>query len=255
MKRILFILCLFFGMSGLAQQPENQFLQVDSLLYEQNFQQKYECDGRISFGFKASYNHSNLLGSERNYIFADNQTKWLSGFQAGIQVNTHCHQNFWLKHQLQLSMRGATVNLIDSVHGIYSSKLRTTYLDLLPISPTIHYHGFQVFAGPYLSLLADASIVRKQDGQDLIDKSIFGTSNNNESERKYLQKFDFGFLIGIEYQFPIGLSIGANYMRGFTDIFQFANSFTFGNSKTDKIRIHNHSIGISLGYQIQRKPK
>ncbi|MFN3918629.1 MAG: PorT family protein, partial [Flavobacteriales bacterium] len=90
-------------------------------------------------------------------------------------------------------------------------------------------------------------------GNFYIDKSIFGDAGNDESEKKYLQKFDFGLNAGIEYQFPFGLLIGAKYTHGFTDLFQYANSYTLGDIKTDNIKIYNRSVMFSIGYVFSRK--
>jgi hypothetical protein len=221
----------------------------DTVDNEKQFKKKYSSVGRITFGLKAGYNHNNIYGSELNYMFANNQTQWLSGFHVGAQVNTQCNKYFWLKHELLFSTRGASVTLTDSINGNYTSKLKTYYLDLFPASTTFHVKGFQLYAGPYVSLLTSATIQRKDEkGNPVNDKTIYGDGSNNESERKYLQKFDFGIHAGIEYQFPFGLLIGAKYMNGFIDIFQYANSYTFQDTKTDRIKIYNQSVMISLGY-------
>ena len=210
--------------------------------------------GKVTFGLKAGYNISNLYGSEIDYIFADKQIDWVSGFHAGIVVNTQVNKYFWLKHELFFNQRGAGVMLNDSINGIYSSKMRTYYLDLYPISPTFHFKGFQLYAGPYFSALTVATIQRKDElGNFYTDKSIFGDASNDESEKKYLQKFDFGINAGIEYQFPFGLLIGVKYTHGFTDVFQYANSYTLQDTKIDNIKIYNRSVLLSIGYVFSRK--
>lgn len=212
--------------------------------------------GKVTFGVKAGYTQSNLYGSEIDYIFADNKTTSLPSFQLGIVVNSQVGKYFWLKHELLLNQRGAGVSLTDSVNGDYTSKLKMLYVDLFPISPTFHFKGFQIYAGPYVSLLADASIKRKDEsGNYFNDTSIFGDAGNNESKSKYLQKFDFGLNAGIEYQFPFGLLIGAKYTLGFTDIFQYSNSYTLGDSKVDDIKIYNRALMFSLGYSFIGKSK
>jgi hypothetical protein len=130
------------------------------------------------------------------------------------------------------------------------------YLDLFPFSPTFHIKGFQLYAGPYVSLLANAIILRKdENGNEYNDHSIFGTPNNFEDEQKYLQKFDFGVHAGIEYQFRFDLHLGAKYMHGFTDIFQYANSYTLEDTKTDAIKIFNQGFLFSIGYSFIRSGK
>lgn len=87
---------------------------------------------------------------------------------------------------------------------------------------------------------------------DFVD---IGEGGNDESKQKYLQKFDFGFNVGIEYQFSFGLLVGLKYTHGLTDIFQYANSYTFDDPKTGNIKIFNRSFLFSLGYKLTGKGK
>jgi hypothetical protein len=224
----------------------------------ENFRNQLFKSGSVTFGLKAGYTQGNFYGNEIDYIFAEGTTKWISGFHAGMLVNSKVSKYFWLKRELIFSQRGAVVTLFDSVNGNYSSKLKTYYLDLYPLNPTFHYKGFQLYGGPYISLLTHANIQRKNENGVLFnDKSIFGDAANSEAddENKYLQKFDFGMNFGIEYQFPSGLLIGAKYNHGFTDIFQYANSFTNGDTKTDNIKIYNRAFWVSVGYSFCKKKK
>jgi hypothetical protein len=205
--------------------------------------------GKVTFGLKGGFTYGNLYGSETDYIFADSKTTYLPSFHAGIVVNSQVGKYFWLKHELLVNQRGAGVILNDSINGKFNSQIKMLYLDLFPISPTFHIKGFQIFTGPYVSLLTNATIKRKdQNGNEYSDRSIFGDPKNFEEENKYLQKFDFGIHAGLEYQFPFGLFIGAKYMHGFTDIFQYANSYTLDDPKTDRIKIYNHALMFSIGY-------
>ena len=247
MKFLTTTLLMLFSIAALAQQ--NIAIDTTSKFRDELFKK-----GKVAFGLKAGYTNSNLYGSEIDYIFADNKTDWLSGFHAGIVVNTQVNNYFWLKYELIFNQRGAGVIISDSFNGSYSSKMKTYYLDLYPVSPTFHFKGLQIYAGPYLSTLTAATIQRKDElGNFYRDKSIFGDAGNDESEKKYLQKFDFGFNAGIEYQFQFGLLIGAKYTHGFTDLFQYANSYTLEDTKTDNIKICNRSVMFSIGYVFSRK--
>jgi hypothetical protein len=255
---------MMMSMNVFSQQAENNNASFitqhsalsDSLDYGKDFHKNFAPKGKVTSGLKAGYTHGNLFGSDLNYIFSDSKTEWLSGIHFGVVVNTQAGKYIWLKHELLFSQRGAGVTLSDSMNGDYSSKLKTYYLDLYPLSPSFHLKGFQLYAGPYFSILAAANMQRKDgDGKIFTDKSIFGNGANDESENKYLQKFDFGIHAGIEYQFPFGLLMGAKYMHGFTDIFQYANSYTFEDAKTDNIRIYNRALMVSLGYTFKRKSR
>jgi hypothetical protein len=215
----------------------------------ENFRNQLFKSGSVTFGLKAGYTQGNFYGNEIDYLFAEGTTKWIAGFHAGIMVNSEISKHFWLKHELIFSQRGAIVTLFDSLTGNYSSKLKTYYLDLYPLNPTFHYKRFQLYGGPYISLLTHANIQRKNENGVLFkDKSIFGDASQFEDNSKYLQKFDFGMNLGIEYQFPFGFFIGAKYNHGFIDIFQYANSYTLNDPKTTPIKIYNRAFWVSVGY-------
>jgi hypothetical protein len=222
----------------------------------ESFRNQLFKSGSVTFALKAGYTHGNFYGKEIDYIFAEGTTKWISGFNAGMLVNSKVSKYFWLKHELIFSRRGAVVALFDSLNGNYSSKLKTYYLDLYPLNPTFHYKGFQLYGGPYISLLTHANIQRKNENGVLFNEtSIFGDASQFEDNSKYLQKFDFGMNFGIEYQFSSGLLIGAKYKHGFTDIFQYANSYTLDDPKTTPIKIYNRAFWVSVGYSFGKKVK
>ena len=212
---------------------------------------------RVSFGIKAGLSYSNIYGKDIDYIFASSRTTLFPSFHLGIIVNSMMGKHFWLKHELLLIEKGAGVTLTDSINGNYSSKLRMMSINLFPISPTFHYKGLQIYAGPYLSALMNAQIIRKdQNGNEFTDHSIYGSGSSFEDKFKYLQKFDFGLNAGIEYQFPFGLLIGVKYMQGFVDVFQYANSYTFNaNTSRTNIKIYNQSLLLSVGYSLGKKIK
>lgn len=240
MKNLIILMCLV----ALSLTTK---AQVDTTA---KFRNELFNKGRVTFGLKFGYTNSGIYGKDITYIFADSKTSSLSGFHAGIVVNTMLAKNFWLKHELLVGTKGAGVTLRDSISGLtYSSKLKMLSLELFPISPTFHYKGVQVYAGPYIGVLVDAQITRKDAaGNYYVDHKIYGSSEQFENTYRYLQKFDFGLSGGIEYQFKFGLLVGAKYNFGLTDIFQYANSYTFHDPMTRNIRIYNRSILLSLGY-------
>lgn len=210
--------------------------------------------GNVSFGLKVGYTQSNIYGNDISYMFADSKTTNLSSFHAGIIINSMMGKYFWLKHELLVVQKGAGVTLTDSINGNFTSSLKMLSLNLFPISPCFHFKGFQLYAGPYISALMNAQITRKdKNGKDYQDHSVFGDGSQFENKSKYLQKMDFGINAGIEYQFPFGLFVGAKYTQGFSDIFQYANTYTFNDPKKE-IKIYNRSFLLSIGYSfIKRK--
>jgi hypothetical protein len=244
---ILFFTCVNSTVKAQAsKQKSPAHTSIDTTI---KFRNELFGKGNLSFGLKAGFTQSNIFGSEIQYIFAERKTNTIQSFHAGMVVNSMIGKFFWLKHELLLIQKGAGVTMHDSINGNYSSSLKMLSLNLFPFSPAFHYKGFQLYAGPYISNLINASIIRKDSlGKSFNDKSIYGGGGQFEDKKKYLQKFDFGINAGIEYQFPFGLLIGAKYTHGFTDIFQYANSYTFHDPKTSNIKIYNRALLFSVGY-------
>lgn len=204
---------------------------------------------KVSWGLKAGWNYSSLYGKEIDYVFANTDTKYQSGVQLGLFVDTRISNNFGLKHELLFSQRRINVVLSDAESTNYSTTLAQSTIDLMPANLAFHKGGFQLYAGPYISGLVHAHILRKdENGKLWKDKSIFGNAANDESETHYLQKFDFGANMGIAYSFAHGIHIDARYNHGFTDIFQYANSYTNEDSKVTAIKIYNRGFMLSLAY-------
>lgn len=210
----------------------------------------------ITWGIKAGWNYDNFYGKEIDYLFANDKTTYQSGFHVGIFVDTSLSDHFGLKHELILKQKQIKVSQLDQQDEVYQSKLTMSYIDLIPANITLTKNNFQLFAGPYISALVNANIQRKERNGNIVkDKSIYGNGSNDESESYYLQKFDFGLNIGLQYQWINDISIGARYTHGFSDIFQLANSYANDNPKTDRIKIYNRGFMLSLGYTFGNIPK
>lgn len=247
MKKIIMVLMAvaLCSITYAQSQPEPALSLTDTL------SDKQLLNGKVTWGLKAGWNYTNLYGKEIDYVFASNKTEYQSGFHAGLYVDTRLSKHFGLKHELLFSQKRIGVSLTDTNYGDYGSKLTMSYVDLMPASLTFHAGGFQLYAGAYVSALLNANVQRMdENGRMFKDKSIFGNPENDETETRYLQKFDFGANVGLEYCFDFGISIGARYTHGFTDIFQYANSYTNEDTKTDNIKIYNKRFMVSIGYKL-----
>lgn len=243
-KTIMVLMAVAFCRIAHAQsQPERAPILTDTVWG------KPILIGNVTWELKAGGNCSNLYGKDIDYLFASDQTAYRYGFHAGIFADTRMSRHFGLKHELLFSQKRIAVSLNDTIYGDYRSKLGMSYLDLMPAGLTFYAGGFQLYAGPYVSALLNANMKRRDaNGKMYKDKSIFGNPENDETETRYLQKFDFGANLGLEYRFGPGLSVGARYTHGFTDIFQYANSYTNGDTRTDNIKIYNRGWMVSIGY-------
>lgn len=251
------IICLFIGLLmytySFAQNLPNAQNNISAIDTTVKFQNKLFIKGKVSWGVKTAFIQSNLYGVDRSFLSINGQTKALNGFLFGMMVNSMIGKYFWMKHELNFHLHGAGITLHDSINGNYNSELRMYSLQLLPISPSFHIKGFQLYAGPYISALSDASLKRKDEsGNYYTDHSIFGNDKENTEFNKYLQKFDFGIATGVEYEFYFGLNIGVRYTKGFIPIFDNANVNTF-RQNNPVIKIYNQAIIFSLGYSPKKK--
>ena len=241
MKKIFFIVLIACGASNTmsAQQTDTTKLIINA---------------RTSLGIKIGFTQAQLRGSQMDSLSSDGSSSPILGFHIGITANSMLGKYFWLKHELIATQKGAHIVKSDTINGRYNTTLKTLSLDLFPVSPTFHYKGFQFYAGPYLSVLLDANIRRKNGaGQFVNDDGIFGSGRNFQRQSKYMQKFDYGLSMGVEYEFPCGLNIGAKYVRGFAELLDWANSITIGKPTDDtKIRIYTEYFNVSVGYNFMK---
>lgn len=162
----------------------------------------------------------------------------------GIALNNKLSDRFWLKHELFYSSRTMMIRLDDGISPAFDSKLKRRYVEIYPASPTWHYRGWQVYAGPYLGLLVAASIQRKDaNGHIYTDKAFFGRADLPDG---YSQKFDAGLTVGIEYELPAGINFGARYVGGWVPMVENA-------VLQNQWRIYNRSISVTVGYSFLRK--
>lgn len=234
--KLTLILVIFFAVA-FAQHQDTAFPFVN---------------GRTTFGIKIGLTQSNVYGKDVDVLSASGQATALNGFQVGITANSMIGKYVWLKHELLYTQKGAGLTMNDSINGSYKSILKTGYLDLFPINVAFHFKGLQLYAGPYVSVLVNAVIQRKNSaGVVYNDKSIYGDGTQFEDKGKYLQKLDYGLNAGIEYEFKFGLNAGIRLVRGYAELVQYANSHTFHDSKTS-FDVHNTNLNFSIGYSFRK---
>ncbi|TRX37941.1 PorT family protein [Flavobacterium sp. ZT3R18] len=198
---------------------------------------------KITFGISGGMNWSTLRGSDIDSLSTGGASKGSISAVIGITLDNKTTKHFGLKHELFYSRRLTTVEMNDAINPIFTSSLRRQYLDLFPASPTFYYKGFQLYAGPYLGILLNASIQRKDDDGNLYtDKTFFGSS---ESSGGYSQKMDAGIVMGLNYELPNGLNFGARCIRGFVPLIENANT------QEEQWKIYNQSFFVTMGYKFQ----
>lgn len=150
-------------------------------------------------------------------------------------------RHFALKHEISYLNKGAQITLLqDNLNQEYKSDLSLSYIEIMPISLTISVQGIQLYAGPYISSLIQSSIQRMDDeGNYFKDKSLYGDA---KQEANYLQKTDFGYMVGLQYHSNLGITVGVRFTEGLAKIFEDAEN---QESQWD---IKNRGFNIQLGY-------
>jgi hypothetical protein len=149
----------------------------------------------------------------------------------GFYINSKAGDYFWFKHE---------VNYINRGYSYDSAGLRVNqhYLDVYPLSPTFHFKGGQLFAGPSASfLIVHSQEIINSNGDKEI---VYETEDRNILE--------FGLVAGIEYEFPFGVNIGARYIRGFTSWMQPVKN-------QPRVEIFNQAFLFTAGFTFGAKEK
>lgn len=184
---------------------------------------------QANYGIRVGVSESFYRGSD----FQDTSTFYSNNIQptAGLYVNYSVTDLFWIKSEFNFMNRS-----FDRKDGLGNS-LRENYyyIDIHPVTPTIKYKGFQVFAGPAVSLL----LTSKKDSVNTNDNTIVTYSDANLYAKN---RYDLGFVCGVEYEYKNLVNIGVRYTHGFTSIFQ-----TPQNADRN-IHWYNHSFLFTVGY-------
>ncbi|MBS1488421.1 MAG: PorT family protein [Bacteroidetes bacterium] len=211
-----------------------------------------QAQGETRIGIKAGLTSANLFGPDIHQLASGGSPSSLSGFHAGVFVNSKLTKNFWLKSELLYNHKNTSLPIHDKWGQQYSSEFKSHYIDLYPFSPTLHIKGFQVLAGPYVSMLLNASFLRK-DSLGNSTTAIFGNSIQNSN---YRQKLDAGFVLGAEYELKWGICIGVRYTHGFVPVIEDAAAVSPVNTpEKPQQKIYNKSLSISVGYVFGKKKK
>lgn len=183
------------------------------------------------FGIVAGFSLSNYVGE-------DVDTDLRGGFHAGFLMGYHLTSYSLVEVGLSLATKGYNSNLSSSSGNYWNengdnydikgeASMRTYNLDI-PILVGIHYKGFYLKAGPYLSIAMVGQFKTKGYYTYYSDIHSSETEHRNDSQNisdmKNFNRFNAGVSAGIGYQARHFL-IGATYQRGFVKLLQNANVY------------------------------
>ena len=197
------------------------------------------------FGVKAGVLSSGMRGdavkSFNNILDFTNgkvTTKNFTGFFAGGYANLPMSGNLSFEPGIYYSLKGYELDGAIGLKGMdflganAKAILQSQYVDI-PVLLKGTFGGFQIFAGPQISYLAQSNLKTTAGvlGINLLNKSMDVTSQFN--------RWDVGVTGGIGYQFQNGLSLSASY--------------DYGLSKADagqNLNAYNHAVKVGIGINL-----
>lgn len=119
-------------------------------------------------------------------------------FYAGISLGLQFSERYILQPDVLYSRQGARPQL----DGVSDSEIQIDYLSVVLVNKYAVFKDVKLYAvaGPFFDFVVD-------DNLDL-GVGYFG----------FLDKFDIGFIAGLDYEFSSGLGIDLRYKLGFSDI-------------------------------------
>lgn len=141
------------------------------------------------------------------------------GFDGGVGAEFSFGKYFSIQPEVNFSMQG-----VKGEGNGSETTINLNYITVPVLAKVKPAPGFSILAGPQIGFLTSANAK---------------TDNEPEQDLKDLLKpTDIFGVFGLEYQFPIGVFIGARYQIGFTDIVD----------EISGTEVKNRSLTFRVGY-------
>jgi hypothetical protein len=196
-KKILLSFSLFLSIASFAQIKYGVAAGVSS----------YSINGNAADNLKQVLSFTNGIVA----------TRPVTGFYGGGYANIPLANNFSVEPGVYYSTKGYaltgayTIKGIDILTADATAKLNSSYIEM-PLLLKGNFNGLQIFAGPQLSYLTNASLNTSAGfaGINLINSKMDVTNQ--------LNRLDIGVTGGMGYQFSNGLRITGSYERGLSKV-------------------------------------
>lgn len=180
----------------------------------------------------AASNLNKLLDFTDGMFTTGNRTGFFAGTYAAIPLGA----NVTLEPALYYTQKGyalkgnLAMKAVDFLGAGVHARLNTHYIDL-PVLAKANFSGFQVFAGPQISYLAQADLKTTAGvlGLNLLNKKMDATAQFN--------RWDAGLTGGIGYQFANGMNVAASYDHGLSKV-----------DANKNMNSYNRSFKIGVGF-------
>ena len=199
---------------------------------------------KTSFGIRGGVSYAGLAGVAVNTVqnWVDLSSGAIStssrpGIFGGGFVNISVSDKFSIEPAVYYAQKGYEMKGTFSLKGAEflsagaKAQLTTSYIDV-PVLAKVNLDGFQVFAGPQVSYLADAKLRMTAGalGFNIVDNTMDAKNQFNE--------LDVALTGGIGYQFGNGFHITAAYDHGLSKI-----------DKGQNFDSYNRAFKVGLGFK------
>lgn len=209
------------------------FLTLSAFVLNTNAQtQPTKGSDEISFGVKAGVNFASITGDETDDLSS------LTGFHFGGFVNIPVSGNFSVQPEILYSAQGAKYEDSDD----YDGKFKLNYLNIPVMAKIEVADGFTLEAGPQIGFLLSA----KDDYTYVGPDPGFSDDSGEDDIKDFIKSTDFGINFGLGYEMESGLSFGARYSLGISNIID-SDDIDPGFD-VDDFKNQNGVFQISVGY-------
>ena len=199
-----------------------------------------KSNAQITFGVKGSFTLANLQAKGDNDFakaladeFNDSK-KWLPAFNGGVTADIPLSENLVIQPALQFAKKGAKTEA--------DGDKQTFIFNYLELPVNVLYRqssagGFYGGFGPYIGYALNGKTISKELDQPELKEDI-------DFDDDGVNRLDAGGNIMVGYELPMGVTVGANYSLGLTNIFD--------KEKNAGLSLKTSYIGLSIGYKFKK---
>ncbi len=178
----------------------------------------------VKFGPKAGVNFANLSGVD------DSEMK--IGFHVGAVAEIKFNDKFSIQPEIIYSSQGAKYTTALIPNGTVESKINNDYVNVPIMAKYYIVEGFSAELGPYVGFLV------KSEGK---------IGDNTIDLKDGYKSVDFGLGVGLTYDLPMGVFVGARLNAGLSKINE---DISVGNVAIETDDVKNMPvIQVSVGYK------
>lgn len=199
---------------------------------------------------KAGYLHTTLRGADAGEMARDGNRISGGGWMAGVSVENPINNRFGFVHELFYQQSSLHYDTVAEGNNA-EANLTLHSIRLSPASFAYHVGTVQFAAGPYVSMLTASTLkMTDENGRTYYVDDPFGTKDDAQYDGQYLQKMDYGLIVGAEYRAAFGVLFGVQFSRGFASLFDNSNSYEADSSGMRKTpKIYRQQLSLFAGYR------